>query len=127
MPGPLDALKNAFPPNKLSQQILTSQGGPGSTDPEALIKQRQAVNSMASGQPVNPQAPFQGQPNPLGNVSHGGFSFHQTTPDIEGLVAALKGGGMTGSRPGRDIDLDQPQPEAQMPFEELMRRAQAIR
>lgn len=93
------------------------QAGP--TDVDSLIQQRQAIQQKMTGlsQPAPaPQPPAQAPQ--AGPQSYGGFTFHQPTPDIEGLVKALKGEGMIGSNT-QDIELH---PD----INELLRRAAAI-
>lgn len=104
MRNPIDGLKSAAP-----------------TTVDDLIKQRQAINHAVSGQPPAPPTLPQQQPMPApapAPQSYGGFTFHQPTPDIEGLVRAMRASGMQGSNT-QDIEL---QPD----IDELLRRAAAI-
>lgn len=115
MPGPLDALKNAFPPNKLSQDILTGMSGSpaptGSTDVDALIKQREAINAAMSGKPPAPAptSAYPGQPK----------GWHP--PMAPGVLPEPWDGAMKGLAGAA------PPAESPMAFDELMKRAQAIR
>lgn len=89
------------------------QAAPGDVD--SLIREREEINKlMARGAPPEPQA-APAQPLPQ---SYGGFSFHQGTPDIEGLVKALQNSGMTNSNT-HDVEL-------RSDINELLKRAAAI-
>ena len=81
---------------------------------DALIKQRSMVN-QTMGQLAPPNAPQAPPPNTAPFV----FNKPEGIPDIQGLIRAMQGSGLTGSRT-EDIELMEP-------TESLIRRANAIR
>ncbi len=80
---------------------------------DALIKQRSMINQTV-GQLAPPNAPQMPAPNTEPFV----FSKPEGIPDIQGLINAMKGSGLTGSRTA-DIELP---PDT----DDLIRRARAI-
>lgn len=94
----------AQPPAKQNPAL---QGLAAAASPDAQIAQRQKVNSVFAPAPQ----PAAGAP----------FALNPGMTDPQGMFAALKAAGYTGQR-----TTDIPLPEEEIPFEELMRRSNAL-